>query len=96
MAEPSGDGFAKHMLYGTSKVLQLAGLDAHQSTLQKRLLNAFQVLEANRAILYGDGTSLSEGEWSFNNRIRTKQATVPDPMADITELMIQTSRFSKQ
>lgn len=96
MAEPSGDGFAKHMLYGTSKVLQLAGPDAHPSTLQKRLLNAFRVLEANRAILYGDGTFLSEDEWSLNNRARTKQATVPDPMADIIELMIQTSRFSKQ
>ncbi|EHK46764.1 hypothetical protein TRIATDRAFT_317683 [Trichoderma atroviride IMI 206040] len=96
MAEPSGDGFAKHMLYGTSKVLQLAGLDAQQSTLQKRLLNAFRVLEANRAILYGDGTFLSKGKWSFNNRIRNKQAVVPDPMVDITELMIQTSQFSKQ
>lgn len=96
MAEPSGDGFAKHMLYGTSKVLQLAGLNAPQSTLQKRLLHAFRVLEANRAILYGDDTFLSEGKWSFSNRIRTKQAAIPDPMADIIELMIQTSRFSKQ
>ncbi|PNP38559.1 hypothetical protein TGAMA5MH_09640 [Trichoderma gamsii] len=96
MAEPSGTGFAKHMLYGTSKVLQLAGPYAHQSTLQKRLLDAFRVLEANRAILYGDDTFLSESKWSFNNRVTTKQAAVPDPMADIVELMIQTSRFSKQ
>jgi hypothetical protein len=96
MAEPSGDGFAKHMLYGTSKVLQLAGPDAHQSMLQKRLLNAFRVLEANRAILYGDDTFLSESKWSFNNRVRTKQVAAADPMADIVELMIQTSRFSKQ
>lgn len=96
MAEPSGDGWAKHMLHGTSKVLQLAGPDAHQSTLQKRLLNAFRVLEANRAVLYGDDTFLSEGKWSLNYRIKTKQATVSDPMAEITELMIQTSRFSKQ
>lgn len=96
MAESSSDGFAKHMLYGTSKVLQLTGPNAHPSTLQKRLLNAFRVLEANRAILYGDGTFLSEDEWSFNNRARTKQAIAPDPMADIIELMIQTSSFSKQ
>lgn len=96
MADPSGDGFAKHMLYGTSKILQLAGPDAHSSTLQTRLLNAFLVLEANRAILYGDGTFLSEDKWSFNIKVRTIQAAVPDPMADIINLMIQTSRFSKQ
>ncbi|KAL6894891.1 fungal-specific transcription factor domain-containing protein [Trichoderma evansii] len=96
MAEPSGDRWAKHMFYGTSKVLQLAGPDAHQSTLQKRLLSAFRVLEANRAILYGDDTFLSKGRWSLNNRIRTKEAEIPDPMSEITELMIQTSRFSKQ
>ncbi|KAK1254007.1 hypothetical protein MKX08_008002 [Trichoderma sp. CBMAI-0020] len=70
------------------QMMSLAGLDAHQSTMQKRLLNAFQVLEENRAILYGDDTFLSEGKWSFNNRIGTKQTAVPDPMADIIELMI--------
>lgn len=96
MAEPTGDGWAKHMFYGTSKVLQLAGPDANLSTLQKRLFNAFRVLEANRAILYGDGTFLSKGRWSLNKRIRTKQDKIPDPMTEITELMIQTSRFSKQ
>lgn len=96
MAEPSGEGWAKHMFYGTSKVLQLAGPDAQQSTLQKRLLSAFRVLEANRAILYGDDTFLSKGRWSLNDRIRTKEAKIPDPMTEITELMIQTSRFSKK
>jgi hypothetical protein len=96
MAEPSGEGWAKHMLYGTSRVLQLAGPDAQQSTLQKRLLDAFQVLESNRAILYGDDSFLSENNWSLKSRVKTKQTTSPHPMAEITELMIQTSRFSKQ
>lgn len=96
MAEPSGDGWAKHMFYGTSKVLQLAGPDAHQSTLQERLVNAFRVLEANRVILYGDITFLSEARWRLKNRTRSEQVKIPDPMMEITELMIQTSRFSKQ
>ncbi|PTB37977.1 hypothetical protein M441DRAFT_147301 [Trichoderma asperellum CBS 433.97] len=96
MAEPSGDGWAKHMFYGTSKVLQLAGPDAHQSTLQERLVNAFRVLEANRVILYGDITFLSEARWRLKNRTRSEQVKIPDPMMEITELMFQTSRFSKQ
>ncbi|KAL7920746.1 fungal-specific transcription factor domain-containing protein [Trichoderma austrokoningii] len=96
MVEPSGDGWVKHMLYGTSKVLQLAGPDAQQSTLQKKLFNAFQVLEANRAILYGDDTFLSQGKWSLNKETKTKQAIFPDPMAKMIGLMIQTSNFSKR
>ncbi|KAL7947116.1 fungal-specific transcription factor domain-containing protein [Trichoderma barbatum] len=94
MSESSGEGWAKHMFYGTSKVLQLAGPNARASPLRQRLLNAFRVLEANRAILYGDATFLSESKWKLQNNSKVKQAEAPDFMASITELMIQTSAFS--
>ncbi|KAL7905235.1 fungal-specific transcription factor domain-containing protein [Trichoderma velutinum] len=96
MSESSGEGWAKHMFYGTSKVLQLAGPDAYTSSLQQRLLNAFRVLEANRTILYGDATFLSEGKWRVYNGLNHKAAENPDCMTSITELMIQTSAFSKR
>jgi hypothetical protein len=96
MADSSGDGWAKHMFYGTSKVLQLAGPDAHTSPLRQRLFNAFRVLEANRCILYGDNTFLSESRWSLHNSTGYKQGEIPDSMTQITELMIQTSSFSKK
>ncbi|KAL6693160.1 hypothetical protein J3F84DRAFT_86376 [Trichoderma pleuroticola] len=84
------------MFYGTSKILQLAGPDAYESSLQQRLLNAFRVLEANRTILFGDATFLSESKWRVYNSINHKAAETPDCMSNITELMIQTSAFSKR
>ncbi|KAF3056906.1 hypothetical protein CFAM422_012570 [Trichoderma lentiforme] len=96
MSESSGEGWAKHMFYGTSKVLQLAGPDAYASSLQRRLLNAFRVLEANRTIMFGDATFLSESEWRVYNSINHETAETPDFTASITELMIQTSAFSKR
>lgn len=96
MSESSGEGWAKHMFYGTSKVLQLAGPDVYASSLQQRLLNAFRVLEANRTIMFGDATFLSESKWRACNSINHEIAETPDPTASITELMIQTSAFSKR
>ncbi|KAL6809658.1 hypothetical protein J3E69DRAFT_360499 [Trichoderma sp. SZMC 28015] len=84
------------MFYGTSKVLQLAGPDAYASSLQQRLLNAFRVLEANRTIMFGDATFLSESKWRVYSSINHEGAEIPDCMASITELMIQTSAFSKR
>ncbi|KAL7809322.1 hypothetical protein V8C44DRAFT_366232 [Trichoderma aethiopicum] len=74
----SGDAWAKHMFYGTSKVLQLAGPDACSSPLQQRLFSAFRVLEANRAILYGDATFLSENKWKLHLTASQKHAEPPD------------------
>ncbi|KAL7935946.1 fungal-specific transcription factor domain-containing protein [Trichoderma chlorosporum] len=96
MSEASGEGWAKHMFYGTAKLLQLAGPDAYKSTLQQRLLNAFRVLEANRTILFGDSTFLSENKWRLRESTHRKNTAVPDSMTSITELMIQTSAYSKQ
>lgn len=96
MSESSGEGWAKHMFYGTSKVLQLAGPDAYTSSLQQRLLNAFRVLEANRTIMFGDATFLSESRWRVYHNTNHEAAVVPGPTASITDLMIQTSAFSKR
>ncbi|KKP01658.1 hypothetical protein THAR02_06247 [Trichoderma harzianum] len=96
MSESSGEGWAKHMFYGTSKVLQLAGPDAYASSLQQKLLNAFRVLEANRTMMFGDTTFLSESKWRVYNSINHEAAAIPDCMASITELMIHTSAFSKR
>ncbi|TWU78636.1 hypothetical protein ED733_005365 [Metarhizium rileyi] len=60
MSEPSGDRWARHMLYGTGKLLQFADMSCKPSPLKQMLFDAFQVLEANRAIMYGVDTFLSE------------------------------------
>jgi hypothetical protein len=51
------------LLGGLLTLLLLAG-PAHSSTsLRQMLFDAFRILEANRAILLGDGTFLSQHIW---------------------------------
>ncbi|POR31888.1 Uncharacterized protein TPAR_07908 [Tolypocladium paradoxum] len=97
ISETSGDGWAKHMLYGTSKMLQLAGPAEQSSSLRRQLFEAFRLLEASRAILYGEDTFLSQGEWLRFQRVQAiTRNHLCDPVERILTLMIQTSSFSKR
>ncbi|KAG8355340.1 hypothetical protein FVEN_g6776 [Fusarium venenatum] len=94
MTQVSGDPWANHMLYGTSKILQSSGITKPSGKLGAQFFGAFNWLEANRAILYGEDTMLSEEEW------QTCYQTLPsasDSQADtIFEIFIEISSFSKK
>jgi hypothetical protein len=63
MSETSGERWVKHMLYGTSRIIQSLGPTAQTSQIYRRLFEAFCQLEAHRAVLYGDDTFLSQDVW---------------------------------
>ncbi|KAL2813956.1 fungal-specific transcription factor domain-containing protein [Aspergillus cavernicola] len=96
LSDDSGEGWVKHMLYGTSKMLQLAGPSNCMSSLRRAFYDLFRVLEASRALLYNEETILSKECWlrlhkkSLCSRITTQW----EPMEEILTLMIQTSAFS--
>lgn len=94
MSENSGDGWANHMSYGISRILQAVKPADDPSPLRMTLLDAFQTLEANRAIIYGDGSFLVEECWS---------SPLPGPitqpvgtMQRIIQLMLEVSGFSQR
>ncbi|CAH0047194.1 unnamed protein product [Clonostachys solani] len=94
MSENSGDGWANHMSYGISRILQAVKPADDPSPLRMTLLDAFQTLEANRAIIYGDGSFLIEEYWSSH---------LPGPitqpvgtMQRIIQLMLEVSGFSQR
>ncbi|KAL4783380.1 hypothetical protein BJX76DRAFT_348606 [Aspergillus varians] len=87
MAENSGNSFANHMVFGTSKMLLLLDPTNPLSLSTKSLIDAFWILETNRAILYGDDITLLPDTWQW---IWTRESW-PDPMKKILMLMIQTS-----
>jgi hypothetical protein len=66
-SEPSGESFAKHMSHGTSTLLALAGPTRLSTSLRQMLFDAFRTLEANRAILFGDDTFLSQPIWALHH-----------------------------
>ncbi|PYH84379.1 hypothetical protein BO82DRAFT_254046, partial [Aspergillus uvarum CBS 121591] len=67
MAESSGDSFATHVVFGTSRVLAL--LEPTTSPLSlptKSLIDAFGILESHRAILYGDNATLDPARFDIH------------------------------
>lgn len=91
MAESSGNSFANHMVSGTSKVLVLLNPSHPLPLISKSLVDAFWILETNRAILFGDNIILpNELQWNL------MRESWPDPMKKIIMLMMQTSTFAKR
>ncbi|KAI5458297.1 fungal-specific transcription factor domain-containing protein [Mariannaea sp. PMI_226] len=94
ISEPSGDRWAKHMLYGMAKMIQLAGPAMNLSPLSMKLLEAFRQLEISRAIIYGDNTFLSQKLWlTYPENGTSDQVDFTEASLD---LMLQTSSFSKR
>ncbi|RGP62921.1 beta-lactamase [Fusarium sporotrichioides] len=94
MTQVSGDPWANHMLYGTSRILQASGMRKPSDRLGEQFFGAFNWLEANRAILYGQDTILSRGEW------QNRHEPLPSPLnsrADaMFEIFVEISSFSKR
>ncbi|KAH6971083.1 hypothetical protein BKA56DRAFT_558426 [Ilyonectria sp. MPI-CAGE-AT-0026] len=94
MTEASGEQWAKHMLYGTSMIFQLGGPKKRLSAVGEKLFSAFRVLEAHRAIIYGDHTFLSQDSWiKYQASLATKP---PEPNESILEIMIRISSFAQR
>lgn len=99
MSEPTGDRWARHMLYGTGRMLQLADMNHSPSPLKNMLFEAFQILEANRAIMYGVDTFLSEHHWTGVRKrlsLNTRQCADSAPMDDVVTLMIYIASFNQR
>lgn len=97
ISESSGDRWALHMCHGTARVLQQQGPIDSSSPLDKTLLAGFRVLEATRAIMYGDETFLSQDVWQPHRPGLTSEgADWSDPMETIHRIVIQVASFSKR
>ena len=97
MTQTSGDEWAKHMVYGTSKMLQCMKNTTRTLSLRQKLFDAFRVLEINRAIIYGEATMLSQGRWPVtgDNATSGKDGHC-DPMGMALMIMMRTSAFSQR
>ncbi|CEO59572.1 hypothetical protein PMG11_04245 [Penicillium brasilianum] len=97
MVDPSGDGWAKHMLYGTSRLLQAAGPNQAYSHSRKAFLEIFKIFEANRAVLYGESTMLSCFEWAPTYHMDC-HTTLPDwdSLGPISSILVRISTFNNR
>jgi len=63
MYDVSGEGWVRHVLYGTSKLLQLRGPDAHRTGRGRSFFITMRVFEICRALIYNENTFLCHEEW---------------------------------
>ncbi|KAE8393317.1 hypothetical protein BDV23DRAFT_170257 [Aspergillus alliaceus] len=63
MYDASGEGWVKHFLYGTSKMLQLRGPEAHVTGSGRTLFLTVRVFEICRALIYPEPSFLCQPEW---------------------------------
>ncbi|KAL3485698.1 hypothetical protein BJX62DRAFT_32922 [Aspergillus germanicus] len=89
LSDHSGEGWVKHMLYGTSKMLQLTGPSSCVSPLRRAFYDLFRVLEASRSLLYNKETILSQNGWIWYQMVGGLDITTRwEPMEEIITLMI--------
>ncbi|CRL25259.1 Fungal transcriptional regulatory protein, N-terminal [Penicillium camemberti] len=88
MAENSGNSFANHMVFGASKMLLQLEPTNPLSSPTKSLIDAFWILETNRAILYGDNTTLLLDGWQLFDKIESvpQKLRSSDPTLDALAL----------
>ncbi|KAG0647606.1 Uncharacterized protein D0Z07_6868, partial [Hyphodiscus hymeniophilus] len=66
MYDDTGEGFVKHFLHGTSKILQLRGPGAHLEGTGRSFFLTVRVLEICRALIYSnysEPTFLCQNDW---------------------------------
>lgn len=80
------------MTYGASQMLLLLKPTYSLSFPTKSLIDAFWVLETNRAILYGDETVLSSNICPLDS----SGDNWPGYMAEIVALMVEASSFARR
>ncbi len=100
MSEASGERWAKHVVHGTSTMLTLTGPTSLSTSLRQRLFDAFRVLEANRAIFFGDETFLTQSAWASHLPSRyslsSGEGILWDPVETIFSLKLRVATFSKR
>ena len=63
MYDPSGDGWMKHILFGTSKIIELRGPEKHRSGAGRSFFLTVRIFEIVRAIMFMEGSFLCKQEW---------------------------------
>jgi hypothetical protein len=96
MYDVSGEGWIKHILYGTSKLLQLRGSSAHQTGRGRSFFITMRVFEVCRALIYNEDTFLYHEEWrGFTERLWEGEFRLEwHPKEALLDLMIACASLS--
>jgi hypothetical protein len=99
MYDDTGEGFVKHFLHGTSKILQLRGPEAHLSGAGRSFFLAVRIFEICRTLIYSnylEPTFLCQPSWrELTERIRD-ESEIWNPKEVLFDLMIDIASLNNK
>jgi hypothetical protein len=96
MYDVSGEGWVKHILYGTSRIVQYRGPNAHVAGIGRRFFLTTRIFEISRALIYSEDTFLAQENWRrlMNKMWSGDGAGDWHPKEALYDLMISCSALS--
>jgi hypothetical protein len=93
MFDSTGDGWVKHIFYGTSKILQLRGPKAHLTGPGRSFFLTARLFEICRSCFFPEPTFLDQADWmSLMDRMwEGESASEWHPKESLLDLMIACS-----
>jgi hypothetical protein len=94
MYDVTGEGWVKHILYGTSSILKFRGPEAHLTGSGRSFFLAIRLFEICRSLIYSEPSFLSEPKWlAISNGLMDDKMEI-HPKEDMFDLMLSCSALS--
>lgn len=91
MYDPTGQGWIRHTMYGTSKILLHLGPEAFRSGLGLSFFNQMKMFEVSRCLLFSESSFLVEKSWMGLTHSSNTRDTNTHPIEELLNLMIRCS-----
>jgi hypothetical protein len=91
MYDPTGEGWIKHTMFGTSRILQHLGPEAFRSGLGLSFFNQMKMFEVSRSLLFSESSFLVEKPWMSLMHANTIMGLDDHPIHDLLNFMIRCS-----
>ena len=96
MYDPTGQGWIKHTMFGTSKILELLGADACRTGEARDFFLEVRVFEVSRAVLFTSSTILAQPAWVELSKELWAGTEGWHPKEALLDLMIQCSDLASR
>src|ERR1700761_7608994 len=96
MYDETGDGWKRHMMYGTSRLLDLSRPDAFKSAEMRSLYREVRLFEISRAVLLSQSTALTQSSWRSFNHVLLANCESSYPKETMFDLMLSCAELSQR
>ncbi|KEQ60476.1 uncharacterized protein M437DRAFT_77211 [Aureobasidium melanogenum CBS 110374] len=91
MYDPTGQGWIKHTMYGTSKLVQFLGPEAFRSGLGLSFFTQTKMFEVSRCLIFSESSFLIQKPWMELHYSSDSSESDTHPLDDLLDLMIKCS-----